>query len=45
VIEYKAMTQGFTQKPGTDFSNMSTFAPVMGFERLHTLLALLAVKG
>ena len=28
-IEYKAMAQGFTQKPGTDCSNMGTFAPVM----------------
>ena len=28
-IEYKATAQGFTQKPGTDFSNMGTFAPIM----------------
>ena len=44
-IEYKAMTQGFTQKLGTGFSNMGTFTPVMWFERLHTLLVLLTVEG
>jgi hypothetical protein len=47
MIEYKArlVAQGFTQKPGTDFSNMGTFAPVMRFETLRTLLALAAVNG
>ena len=45
VIKYKArlVAQGFSQKPGTDFSNDGTFAPVMRFETLHTLLAFLAV--
>jgi len=36
-IEYKAMAQGVTQKPGTDFSNMGTFTPVgfhMGIPRV-----------
>jgi hypothetical protein len=31
IAQYKArlVAQGFTQKPGTDFSNTGTFAPVM----------------
>ena len=42
IARYKArlVAQGFTQKPGTDFSNTGTFAPVMRFETLRTLLAM-----
>ena len=47
VIRYKArlVAQGFTQKPGMDYSNDGTFAPVMRFESLRTLLALTAVNN
>jgi hypothetical protein len=47
VIKYKArlVAQGFSQKPGTDFSNNGTFAPVMRFETLRTLLAFSAVHN
>jgi len=47
VIKYKArlVAQGFLQKPGTDFSNDGTFAPVMRFETLHTLLVFSAVHN
>lgn len=38
------MAQGFSQKPGTDYNNDGTFAPVMHFETLHTLLAHAAVN-
>jgi hypothetical protein len=38
------VAQGFTQKPGTDFSNTGTFTPVMQFETLRTLLTLPAVE-
>ena len=46
VIKYKArlVAQGFAQKPGTDYSNNGTFAPVMRFESLRTGLALAAVN-
>ena len=47
IIRYKArlIAQGFSQKPGTDYSNDGTFAPVMRFETLRTLLALGAVNN
>ena len=38
------MAQGFSQKPSIDFSNDGTFAPVMRFETLRTLLAFAASK-
>ena len=40
IVKYKAhlVTQGFSQKPGTDYSDNSTFAPVMHFETLRTML-------
>ena len=46
LIKYKArfVAQGFSQKPGIDFSNDGTFAPVMQFETLRTLLAFAASK-
>jgi len=42
LIKYKArlVAQGFSQKPGVDFSNDRTFALVMRFETLRTFLAL-----
>jgi IS30 family transposase len=47
VIRYKArlVAQGFSQKPGTDYNNDGTFAPVMRFETLCTLLAYAAVNN
>ena|SRR5258705_9958937 len=47
IIKYKArlVAQGFSQKPGTDFSNDGTFAPVMRFETLRTILAFSAVHN
>jgi len=47
ITKYKArlMAQGFFQKPGTDYSNDGTFAPVMRFETLQTLLAYSAVHN
>jgi reverse transcriptase-like protein len=38
VVRFKArlVTQGFSQKPGTDYSNDGTFAPVMRFEFCNT---------
>ena len=47
IIRYKArlVAQGFSQKPGTDFSNDGTFAPVMRFETMRTLLALSAINN
>ena len=35
-VRYKArlVAQGFSQKPGTDYSDNGTFAPVMRFESL-----------
>ena len=46
LIKYKAqlVAQGFSQKPGINFSNDGTFAPVMRFETLRTLLAFAASK-
>ena len=36
ITKYKArlVAQGFSQKPGTDYSDNGTFAPVMRFETL-----------
>jgi hypothetical protein len=47
VIKFKArlVAQGFSQKPGTDYNNDGTFAPVMRFETLRTLLAYAAVHN
>lgn len=47
IIKFKArlVAQGFSQKPGTDFDNDGTFAPVMRFETLRTLLAYAAVNN
>ena len=46
IIKYKArlVAQGFSQKPRTDYSNDGTFAPVMYFETLRTLLTFSAVN-
>jgi len=47
IIKYKArlVAQGFSQKPGTDYSNDGTFAPVMRFETLRTDLAFAAINN
>ena len=47
VESYKAqlVTQGFSQKPRTDYSDMGTFAPIMHFETLQTMLALVAINS
>ena len=47
ITKYKArlVAQGCSQKPGTDYSNDGTFAPVMRFETLRTLLAYSAVHN
>ena len=46
IIQWRArlVAQGFSQKPGTDYNNDGTFAPVMRFETLRTLLAYAAVN-
>jgi Reverse transcriptase (RNA-dependent DNA polymerase) len=46
-MKYKArlVAQGFSQKPGTDYSDNGTFAPVMRFETLRTMLAKSAVNN
>jgi len=46
-IRYKArlVAQGFSQKPGTDYSNNSTFASVMQFESLHMAFGIAAING
>ena len=46
IIQQRArlVAQGFSQKPGTDYSNNGTFAPVMHFKTLWTLLAYAAVN-
>ena len=45
-IRYKArlVAQGFSQKPGTNYFNTSTFTPIMQFKSLHTMIALAAVN-
>jgi transposase InsO family protein len=47
VVKFKArlVAQGFSQKPGTDYNNDGTFAPVMRFDTLRTLLAFAAVHN
>ena len=46
IAQWKArlVAQGFSQKPGTDYENDGTFAPVMRFETLRTLFANAAVN-
>ena len=41
IVKYKAclVAQGFLQKPGTDYLDNGTFALVMHFETLRTMLA------
>src|SRR5271155_1672503 len=47
ITKYKArlVAQGFSQKPGTDYSDNGTFAPVMRFETLRTMLAHSAINN
>ena len=47
IIKYKArlVAQGFAQRPGSDYSNDGTFAPVMRFETLRTMLAFSALNN
>ena len=47
ITKYKArlVAQGFSQKPGTDYSDNGTFAPVMRFETLRTMLAHTAINN
>ena len=47
IIKHKAqlVTQGFSQKPGIDYSDNGTFTPVMQFETLRTMLAHLAINN
>ena len=47
IIKFKArlVAQGFSQKPGTDYSDNGTFAPVMRFETLRTMLAHSAIHN
>ena len=47
IVKYKArlVAQGFSQKPGTDYSDNGTFAPVMRFETLRTMLAHSAINN
>ena len=46
IAQWKArlVAQGFSQKPGNDYENDGTFAPVMRFETLRTLFANAAVN-
>lgn len=46
IIKYKArlVAQGFSQKPGVDYMDSGTFAPVMHFETLQTMLALATIN-
>ena len=41
IVKYKAhlVAQGFSQKPGTNYLDNSTFAPMMHFKTLRTMLA------
>jgi hypothetical protein len=47
ITKYKArlVAQGFSQKPGTNYSDNGTFAPVMQFETLRTMLAHMAINN
>ena len=47
VVKFKArlVVQGFSQKPGTDYSNNGMFTPVMWFEMLCTLLTFSTVHN
>ena len=47
IIKYKArlVAQGFSQKPGTDYSDNGTFAPVMRFKTLRTMLMHSAINN
>ena len=47
VIQWKArlVVQGFSQEPGTDYNNNGTFAPVMRFKTLCTLLTYTAINN
>ena len=47
IIKYKArlVAQGFSQKPGVDYSDNGTFAPVMRSETLRTMLAYTAIHN
>ena len=43
--EARLVARGFSQKPGADYSDTGTFAPVMRFETMRTMLALAAING
>ena len=47
IESYKAwlVAQGFSQKPRMDYSDTGTFAPMMRFETLQTMLVLAAING
>ena len=47
LVGYKArlVAQGFSQKPGQDFAHDGTFAPVMRFDTLRTVLGISAVRN
>ena len=47
IIHYKAqlITQGFSQKSSTNYSNNGTFVPVMWFESLHTAFSMATNNG
>ena len=47
IIKHKArlVAQGFSQKPGIDYSDNGTFTPVMQFETLWTMLAHSAINN
>ena len=45
LLQARLVAQDFSQKPGTDYSSDGTFALVMRFETLRTLLALGAVNN
>ena len=47
ITKYKArlVAQGFSQKPGTNYSNNGTFAPVMRFKTLRTMLVHTAINN
>ena len=47
ITKYKArlVAQGFSQKPGTNYLDNGTFAPVMRFETLRTMLAYSAINN